>query len=108
MAVEAERQRGEHAATNNAGRESALKNLPPDLIGAVAGADQSYLSGHQLNNSQQQAIAQLKSFLDAAHLNSQEFLKLIYDGVRQQESLAQIVADVQRRIAQLNHAVDHH
>ena len=108
MAVEAERQRGEHAATNNAGHESALKNLPPDLIGAVAGADQAYLSGHQLNNNQQQAIAQLKSFLDAAHLNSQEFLKLIYDGVRQQESLAQIVADVQRRIAQLNHAVDHH
>ena len=99
MAVEAERQRGEHAAENNAGRESVLKNLPPNLVGAVAGADAAYFSGQQLNNSQVQAVAQLKSFLDAAHVNSQQILALIADGVRKNETLAQILAQIQRQLA---------
>ena len=99
MAVEAERQRGEHAATNNAGRESVLKNLPPNLVGAVAGADAAYFSGQQINNSQVQAVAQLKSFLDAAHVNSQQILALIADGVRKHETLAQILAQIQRQLA---------
>ena len=76
-----------------------MKSLTPELLGTVVGADAAKMSGQQLMFGQVQAIAQLKSLLDSAHVNTQQILQIIDAGVRQHATTQQILARIQ---AQLN------
>jgi len=79
--------------------ESTARTQAVGMIGAVAGIDQSLAAGKRLTQNQVNTIFQMQALLNQAHENSNAILQLIMEGVRKQESLVEIIKQVQSQMA---------